>query len=234
MARLLSKIKEGLSHCKAELLAWCLMSNHFHLLVRVASEPISRCMQSALTSFSLRSNKIHSRVGHVFQGRFKDFKCRDLLHAKRVLRYIHNNPVRAGLTGTAEEWRWSSAAAMHIGEPDGITDLDAALSLFGSERGAALEAYRAFMKDDGRYSPGDDSHESAILASLALEIESTHALPEGAMRGDSRERHICRAREKFIHAALEKGLPGAEIARFLNRDRSHISRVGANKSTKGV
>jgi putative transposase len=91
------------------LLAWCLMPNHFHLLVRPEqASDLSKWMQWLMTSHVRRYHQYHRTSGHVWQGRFKSFIVQEDKHLFTVIRYIEANPVRAGLAPSARDWRWSS------------------------------------------------------------------------------------------------------------------------------
>ncbi len=105
-----------------ELYGYCLMSNHFHLLVRPRGAPISRIMQSLLVSHTQRYHKNHRSGGHVWQGRFKSPVIQNDEHLLTVLRYIEANPLRARLVARAEDYPWSSYRAHGRGEPDSLVD----------------------------------------------------------------------------------------------------------------
>ena len=94
-----------------ELYGYCLLSNHFHLLVRPQGDSISRIMQSLLVSHTQRYHKHRRSLGHVWQGRFRAFPIQEDDHLLTVLRYIERNPVRAALVERAEHWPWSSACS---------------------------------------------------------------------------------------------------------------------------
>jgi REP-associated tyrosine transposase len=79
------------------LYAWSLLSNHFHLLVRTGRQPISRSMKKLLTGYVVNFNLRHKRSGHLFQNRYKSIICEEDPYLLELTRYIHLNPVRAGL-----------------------------------------------------------------------------------------------------------------------------------------
>jgi putative transposase len=98
------------------LLAYCLMPNHFHLVVRPhADGDLSRWMQWLLNTHVRRYVKYHSHSGHVWQGRFKAFPIEDDNHLVTVVRYVERNPLRANLVPRAEDWPWSSLGASRAG-----------------------------------------------------------------------------------------------------------------------
>src|ERR1019366_5414890 len=117
---LLSKYVElyGLS-----LLGYCLMSNHVHLvLIPQQAESLALALKQTHGRYATFWNATHASSGHVWQGRY--YSCPlDDLHLWIALRYVEQNPVRAGLVATAEAWHWSSAPA-HCGQAESPLDLD--------------------------------------------------------------------------------------------------------------
>jgi putative transposase len=106
-----------------ELYGYCLMSNHFHLLVRPLGDTISRIMQSLLVSHTQRYHRHYHSGGHVWQGRFKSPVIQDDAHLLCVLRYIEANPLRAKLVARADDYRWSSYAVHGLGAASDVVDL---------------------------------------------------------------------------------------------------------------
>ncbi len=105
-----------------QLYGYCLMNNHFHLLLRATETPISRIVQSLLVSHTQRYHKHYRSGGHVWQGRFKSPVIQNDEHLLTVLRYIEANPLRAGLVERAEEYPWSSYRVHGLGEADDLVD----------------------------------------------------------------------------------------------------------------
>ena len=90
------------------LYAYCLMSNHVHLLYRQGTEEVDQSMKRLEVSYAQYFNKKYGRTGHFFQDRFKSEPCEDFSYFLTLLRYIHQNPIKAGITHFAEEYPWSS------------------------------------------------------------------------------------------------------------------------------
>ncbi len=105
-----------------ELYGYCLLNNHFHLLVRPIAASVSRLVQSLLVSHTQRYHRHHSSGGHVWQGRFKSPVIQSDEHLLTVLRYIEANPLRAKLVRRAEDYRWSSYRNHALGEPNALLD----------------------------------------------------------------------------------------------------------------
>lgn len=99
-----------------DLFGYCLLNNHFHLLIRPQETSISRIVQSLLVSHTQRYHKHHRSGGHVWQGRFKSPVIQNDEHLLTVLRYIEANPLRAGIVTDAADYRWSSYRVHGLGE----------------------------------------------------------------------------------------------------------------------
>ena len=91
-----------------ELYAYCLMGNHLHLLIKEGNEEIGNTMRRIGVSYAYWYNRQYDRSGHLFQGRFKSEPVEDDTYFLTVLRYIHQNPVKAGLVNNTEDYKWSS------------------------------------------------------------------------------------------------------------------------------
>ena len=115
----LADIKE---HKPFELYGYCLLSNHFHLLMKPTGASISRILQSLLVTHTQRYHKHHRSGGHVWQGRFKSPVVQNDEHLLAVLRYIEANPLRARLVKRAEDYRWSSYRVHGCGEANELVD----------------------------------------------------------------------------------------------------------------
>jgi putative transposase len=105
-----------------KLYGYCLMSNHFHLLLQPTGDSVSRIVQSLLISHTQRYHKHHRSGGHVWQGRFRSPVIQNDEHLLTVLRYIEANPLRAGLVEDAADYRWSSYLAHGLGAADAPVD----------------------------------------------------------------------------------------------------------------
>jgi putative transposase len=112
-------LAEAGERTEIRLLAFCLMPNHFHLLLWPARDgELSDYMMWLTTAHVRRYHRHYHSSGHVWQGRFRSFPIQEDDHLLTVHRYIERNPVRAGLVRRAEDWRWSSAAPAREGLPE--------------------------------------------------------------------------------------------------------------------
>ena len=102
-------MKEAETHYSVKIFAYCLMPNHFHIiLMPLKGEELSKWMQWLMTSHVRRYHKHYETSGHIWQGRFKSFIVQEDNYLLTVIRYVEGNPVRAGLVGSARDWLWSS------------------------------------------------------------------------------------------------------------------------------
>ena len=111
-------LREAGERIDVRLLAYCLLSNHFHLLVWPRGHgDLSAYMMWLTTAHVRRYHQHYHSSGHVWQGRFRSFPIQEDDHLLSVHRYIERNPVRAGLVERAQDWLWSSAAPQREGLP---------------------------------------------------------------------------------------------------------------------
>jgi putative transposase len=101
---------EGQKHASTELLAFCLMGNHWHLITRPRRDGDLAKLLSWITNTHVKRYRAHRQgtSGHLYQGRFKSFPVEEDDHLLTVLRYVEANPLRARLVRRAQDWRWSS------------------------------------------------------------------------------------------------------------------------------
>lgn len=127
------KFLETLHECRnaseCEIYAFCLMSNHIHLLIRPGREPLGKFIQRTASRYVYWYNAKHERVGHLFQGRYRSEPIRSDRQFLSVLRYIIQNPMKAGIEAAPGQYPWSSYHS-YAGRWDGITTTDFALSMF--------------------------------------------------------------------------------------------------------
>lgn len=102
-------MNEAKERYPVKVFAWCIMPNHFHLLISPKrADDLSKWMQWFMTSHVRRYHRFHKSCGHVWQGRYKSFIVQEDKHLLTALRYVEGNPVRAQLVLSARDWSWSS------------------------------------------------------------------------------------------------------------------------------
>jgi putative transposase len=128
---------------------YCLLTNHFHLVVQTPEPNLSRGMHWLNGVYAQSFNRKHERTGHLFGDRFYAVQVRTDGHLLEVTRYVARNPIRAGLCRQPYEWEWSSYGSL-IGyrAPLAFVDYEGVLRRFGRSRGAAIRAIRAFVEKE--------------------------------------------------------------------------------------
>ncbi len=125
-----------------DLYAYCLMGNQVHLLIKEGKETLSNTMKRIGASYVYWYNWQYNRKGHLFQDRFKSEVVEDDAYFLTVLRYIHQNPLKAGLTDDIPSYKWSSY--QEYTSKKKIVNVDFVLSLFDQERDKAIAKFKRF------------------------------------------------------------------------------------------
>ena len=128
--------------------AYCLMKNHYHLLVETPTPNLSEGMHRLNFLYAQHFNRRHGVAGHLFQGRFHSVLVQGTRHLLELSRYVVLNPVRAGLCRAARDWRWSSCPAfLGLTRPPRFLTIEFLLSQFGPDVPRARKAFGAFVLD---------------------------------------------------------------------------------------
>jgi len=133
-----------------EILAWSLMTNHAHILLRSGLDGLPKYMRRFLTGYALRYNLRHRRHGHLFQNRYKSIVCDEDVYFLELVRYIHLNPLRAKLVRDLREldrYWWGGHSVVMGRLKHGWQNREYILSLFGRKEKEAKKAYRRFVMD---------------------------------------------------------------------------------------
>jgi len=128
---------------------YCLMTTHYHVEVETPEGNLSRAMQWVNQVYASGVNRRQRRVGHLFQGRFKSVLVEAETQLHVLTRYIHMNPVRAGIVERPADYRWSSYRAyVGLRKPQEWLDVSGTLKMFGRSRREQRRAYRKFVEEE--------------------------------------------------------------------------------------
>jgi putative transposase len=128
--------------------AYCLMNNHYHLVIETPEGNLSRGMRQLNGVYTMYFNRRHRTVGHVFQGRYKAILVERESYLLEVCRYVVLNPVRSGTVKGPGDWRWSSyRGTAGLDKPRAVLTTDWILGQMGRRKGEAIRRYRAFVRD---------------------------------------------------------------------------------------
>ena len=133
--------------------AWAFLSNHFHLLTRTGKQGLSKSMRKLLTGYVVNFNRRHGRFGHLFQNRYKSIVCEDDPYLLELTRYIHLNPLRAGLVKNLEELKrypWAGHAVLMGEIKRDWQDREAILRFFGRTRRGTVKSYSQYVAEGVR------------------------------------------------------------------------------------
>jgi putative transposase len=235
---------QALERHGARVLAYCWMTNHVHAVVQVADRPLGRLVQLFASRYARRFQRRVPTTGHLFERRYRDRLITDLNYLLQVVRYIHLNPVEAGMVTDPAGYCWSSHRH-YIGmpAPDWLL-VDQVLGRFGESPREAVAAYLAFLgaprvdcpvskwvnraprkPAGGTADPKSTGKQVASgLETLLIEVAGRYAVSPAEIRSQSRDRKLSEPRAVLANAALNSGAATlAEIAAFLGRAPSTVS-----------
>ena len=128
-----------------EVYGYVLMDNHYHLVIRSHEVNISTIMHRINNDFSKYFNISNNRTGHVFQDRYKGILVKDDKYLLSLLRYVHQNPVKANMCNKVSDYYWSSDSSYRKNIQGQLVVIDFVLNIFSLNRKAAIEEYVKFM-----------------------------------------------------------------------------------------
>ena len=214
--------------------AFCLMDNHYHLLVETPKANLAEAMRQLNGVATQAYNRRHRRVGHLFQGRYKAILVERESHLLELARYVVLNPVRAKACASPEEWRWSSYRATAGLEPaPSFLDVDWILAQFGQGRRRAQERYRVHVAEGLGAAPFGDLRGGVFLggedfvARHAPAMAQEHEVPRSQrqpLRPSLAELFAAGGEQAMVAAHREHGYRLAEIAEQLGVHYATVSR----------
>ena len=127
--------------------AYCLMDNHYHLIIETPDANLSRGMRQLNGVYTQTYNRRHKKTGHIFQGRYKAILVDKDSYLLELCRYVVLNPLKAGIVERPDDWKWSSyISTAGIKKAPRYLTVDWILGQFGKDRGKAEKNYRDFVK----------------------------------------------------------------------------------------
>jgi len=233
--------------------AFCFMSNHLHFILEPTASPLPECVHAFAFRYAQYFNRKYEKQGHVFQGRFRSIIVEGEVYLKRLLRYIHLNPVEAGLKEYPVDYRWSShrsymnmdsfvwltkqriLSAFDACENDAIEQLSEFIHRKIEAKDDIERIHRAF--DQGAFGSEDFVREFGISTNYDEDeaISFDHALSYVCQQfqinmddllGLSREKNIVNARSVLsLFVSDMTGWTSRDLAKFLGRNPGTISRL---------
>lgn len=218
--RLLETIKKYKEVSKFEIYAYCIMSNHIHMLIKEMDESISDIIKRISSSYVFWYNKKYERCGHLFQERYKSEVVEDEEYFLTVLRYIHQNPLKARIVKNIAQYKWSSYRE-YIGEAS-IISPDFALDIFSPDRNSSIELFCNFnnqknndmcLEDDEKVRVSDVELKKLLLKLGVMD-------PKELKNQDKSKRNEIIKKVKEVN-----GVTVRQLSRITGLSKSQISRI---------
>lgn len=223
----LRRFKETNSY---ELYAYCLMRNHVHLLIKEVEDSMERMMKRVGVSYVYYFNQKYNRVGHLFQDRYRSEVIDSEQYFLGCGRYIHNNPVVAGLVSSPQEYPWSSYSYyLRASDNAGLLTIDPVLDCFSRDRPKAVLGFKQFTESAAEdeyleYQEQDPAHRVArpewqALLAETLQKHNTSLKDLRTIQNSARRKLILR------EIKSTSGLSVRELSRLLGISKDSISRA---------
>ncbi len=252
-------VQQGVERYGHRIHGFCCMTNHIHLAIQVADDPLSVIMQNLSFRYTRWINKKRTRTGHLFQGRYRAILVDAHTYLLELVRYIHLNPVRAGMVEKPKDYAWSGHRAYMGMETLPWLETDWVLSQFAKQLKTCRKRYAAFVLagieeghrqefhhgcEDGRVLADDRFLEQVLgkrvqpspkvsLQVISAYVCSQYDVSEEELRGPSRNRVISEARA--VIGWLSRRLSAGsikDVAIYFRRDSSTVSRQIGNIGAK--
>lgn len=216
------------------IFAYCLMGNHFHIVGQVRDTPLYRGMHRFLSLYSRYFNRRHKREGHLFQSRYTARLCRHDAYLAALLRYVHLNPVRAGLCASAAEWSWSGHRGLAGVIHDPLLDIDTLAEILGTNPSGVPSLYLGVLAGSAReIIPEPETvpkEDREALSLIAASVAHEYGLSADQLVSGRRGRLITTAKRTFVLAARTRGHSLKESALALRCSPSAICQLLSRKS----
>lgn len=220
--KFIKEIVKAKDKYQCELYAYCLMSNHVHMVVYDEENEISKIMQSIAISYSSYFSKKYEKVGHLFQNRFLSKSIETSENLLEVVRYIHQNPLKARI-GEVDKYKWSSYKEYVCKE--NITSVEKVLSLFGNTKQDAIKNFIYFHNN--KKEGVNDDFEYELIRKLT--DEELKEKVEKLLQIDNvlkiQKYNIKMRNEKLKQLKEIKGTTKAQLSRVLGINRKMLERI---------
>lgn len=234
----LSLLETALNTYEAILLQYVLMDNHYHLLIKVGEQPLSSLIWFLNRRYTLYYNQRYNRIGTIYGGRYKSYPITETQKFFSIIRYIVQNPVKAGLVRTPGEYRYSGHASV-LKKETGLVDRSALLAKFAPNEKTALSRYRECTE-----------HESwsaqvgfATIIDRRVETDERLAFLLDKLLSEKNQREkrtmltagsssplIRDLRAEFVQLSISDGHALKDIASFLHVSHETVRRIGKSST----
>ena len=228
----IDQVKELKNPLGLKIFGYVLMDNHYHFLLQTTNKPLHTIMHQLNNRYSKYFNKKYLRSGHVFEGRYKAILVLDERYLLELVRYLHQNPVRAKMCSRVDEYPWSSDIFYRKND-ERLVDIGLVLDTLSEERSVAIKMYTECIdqipENTVNYEKGKVIGEdtSPVMNSSKVKYEERKTLDEllllsGASPNDlillkkgSRKRHLTPYKLNFIQSSIEEKYSLSKIGRVI-------------------
>jgi len=223
-------LAEACKRTQCDLIAYCLMTNHVHLVVRDREGKLSDCLRHVKGVYAQRFNQRHGRTGHLFEGRFWNSLLETDSYLAVAVEYVHRNPIEAGLVGRSVEYPWSSYQEyLGLRPPLDVLSPVPVLALYGNDRALLRTATECPARDEVREAELAKRRPSPVLGSEDFTTQMALSAPPNVETAASRRRAESGPRRspigKIVTAVAQvHGVPVLEVTTKL---RGHVREARA-------
>jgi REP element-mobilizing transposase RayT len=223
-ARYLEILSDYKNQFKYNLHAYALMDNHVHLLMETEKMPLSKIMQGINQRYTAYFNKKYRTVGHLFQGRYKAILCDKDAYVLSLIKYIHQNPVRAKVVTEPVRYQWSShhGYVRKAADKD-IVDTDQVLRMFSEDKTKARRLYRAYM-GDGMIVEKED-----IYSTIDQRILGSEQFADKVMKKYDVELNRPKRRKQYTLQEMARGIEkiyGVKLSQMRAKSKERLLSLG--------
>lgn len=243
----LDRLEKYRGRCRVKIYAYCLMPNHVHLLLETGTTPLAKLMQGLQQSYTQYFNRGYRKVGHLFQGRYKAIICDKDKYLLSLIRYIHLNPVRAGLSKRPERYAYSGHASYLMNGTPKVIEIGPILRLLGGKKAyerfvlagiseSHNEEYYAvedqrFLGDEGfgeelsrEAGEKEERKTKKPIETTVKEIVKRLGTTGEELRGPDRRWVVAKKRAEAVTLLVRHyNYRVTEVARYLGREQANVS-----------
>lgn len=218
--KFLETLKKYKDISQYQLYSYCLMDNHVHLLMREMDETIAEAIKRISSSYVYWYNLKYERVGHLFQDRFKSENVESNVYFLTVLRYIHQNPLKAGLENSVWKCRWTSIHE-YVQKVD-MVDIDWGFRLFSEDRKQAIQLFIQYMQQQNH----DECLDEEVKVRLSDSEVKKYLNEMGITHSSNLQKLDKEERDRILIMLKElKGVNLRQLSRITGISKSVIHRV---------
>ena len=219
--RIIATIKEKREGSRYLIYAFCVMDNHIHLVIKEGEENLSRIIKRIATSYAFYFNQKYKRSGHVFQDRFRSENIENEKYLLAVIRYVHQNPEKAGI-GTIESYRWSSYWE-YLKKETGLVETGEILGMVSEDQEKAIREFKRFNREKADEECIDVAEEKETDPEKIRDMVDGYLRAKGIDRAELRSPGGRGSREEIVKLLQEKtGLSLRGIAQELGLNREMV------------